>query len=353
MSYVDCKNVSYKVENDGNQKTILNDISLSIEQGDFVAILGKSGSGKTTLLNCMVGLIQPTSGSICIDDKIINQMDETAKTYWRRYEVGYVFQNYGLIEILSIYDNIALSSDLSAQFSLKAKKVNPKYEKQEKIDDKEIEALMKRLKIWHLREKFPHELSGGQQQRVSLARMLLKKPQIIFADEPTGALDHETSIDVMDMLLELNVLGSTIVMITHNEELTRYTNKIIKISDGQIIRSFENDNSEEKIRIQNKTYEEEWDESTYTGLWFTGFIPYRNYKSSQSIEQTNNEYIVSESLQYQQYQTHQNIQPTYHTQNDFEYDPASKHLGYRENQNIKDGNNQYDSTLTAEGVKHE
>ncbi len=274
MSYVDCKNVSFKVMNDGNQKTILNNISLSIDKGDFIAILGKSGSGKTTLLNCMVGLIKPTEGSITIDKKVINEMDEMAKTYWRRYEVGYVFQNYGLIEILSIYDNIALSSDLSGQFSIKAKKVDPKYEQpQTKVEPQVIEALMKRLKIWHLREKFPHELSGGQQQRVSLARMLLKKPEIIFADEPTGALDHETSIEVMDMLLELNIMGSTIVMITHNEELIKYTNKVIRISDGNIISSFVNDNSNERVRVAanivQQLVNDRYLQTSYQ--WFAGF----------------------------------------------------------------------------------
>ncbi len=290
MSYVECKNVSYRVDNDGNQKTILNNISLSVNQGDFIAILGKSGSGKTTLLNCMVGLIQPTDGAIIIDEKVINEMDEMAKTYWRRYEVGYVFQNYGLIEILSIYDNIALSADLSAQFSIKAKKVDPKYDQPKtKVDHQAIEALMKRLKIWHLREKFPHELSGGQQQRVSLARMLLKKPEIIFADEPTGALDHETSIEVMDMLLELNVLGSTIIMITHNEELIKYTNKVIRISDGNIINSFNNDNSLEKQRIiailESQTKKSA---SSELNFWFEGcnesyILQTHQYQNNQSL----------------------------------------------------------------------
>ncbi len=277
MSFLDCKDVYFEVSDKDNKKVILDNINLSAEQGDFIIILGKSGSGKTTLLNCMVGLIQPTSGSITIDEQKINEMDEIAKTYWRRYEVGYVFQNYGLIEILSVYDNIALSSDLSAQFSLKAQKVNPRYTKREKVDPSNTEALMKRLKIWHLREKFPHELSGGQQQRVSLARMLLKNPKIIFADEPTGALDHETSIDAMDMLLELNCYGSTVVMITHNEDLVKYANKIIRISDGQILCSYENDNTEEKLRVMNKLLnpEEETEAPVEcgSGLWFRGFRP--------------------------------------------------------------------------------
>ncbi len=271
MSFVECKNVFFKVSNE-NEKVILNNINLSVEKGNFIAILGKSGSGKTTLLNCMVGLIQPTEGKIIIGDKVINEMDEVAKTYWRRYDVGYVFQNYGLIDILNVYDNIALSSDLIAQFSFKAKKLYEEYGRKEKVNPEVIETLMKRLKIWHLREKFPHELSGGQQQRVSLARMLLKKPEIIFADEPTGALDHETSVEVMDMLLELNIMGSTIIMITHNEELIKYTNKVIRISDGNIIDAYRNDNTIEKARIKTNMAQYQNSEVSIqdSNYWFEG-----------------------------------------------------------------------------------
>lgn len=257
MSFIECKNISFVVKNNESIQYILNDINLSIEKGDFVIILGKSGSGKTTLLNTMVGLIKPTSGYSIIDGYNITTMKEIEKTYWRRYYIGYVFQNYGLFEILNVFDNIYLSLDLNSQFSFKAKKVIKDYVKQPKPTFAEVDEIMKRLKIDHLANKFPHELSGGQQQRVSLARILIKKPKVVFADEPTGALDHETSLEVMDMLVTLNNSGSTIVMITHNENLVKYANKVIKMSDGKIVYSTNVDNSlikqENKQRIERLT----------------------------------------------------------------------------------------------------
>ncbi len=292
MSFVECKNVSFKVSNEDDNKVILNNINLDIDQGDFIAILGKSGSGKTTLLNCMVGLIEPTNGQIIVDNHIVNEMNDAEKTYWRRYDVGYVFQNYGLIEILSVYDNIALSTDLSSQFSMHAKKIDPSYERHEKVDHNKIATLMKRLNIWHLKDKFPHELSGGQQQRVSLSRIISKQPKIIFADEPTGALDHETSIEAMDLLLELNCSGSTIIMITHNEELVKYCNKVIRISDGEIIKRYDNDNSKLKEAMMNKMAQEldsanslYENNQTDSGLWFRGNLTSENSVTVRALPQ--------------------------------------------------------------------
>lgn len=241
MSFIEVKNIKYEIDTKENHQTILNDINLKINQGEFVLILGKSGSGKTTLLNIMVGITTPTSGNVIINNQDITSLTDDEKTYWRRYKVGYIFQNYGLFNIINVYDNIYLTLNLKSLYSHKAKKYIKNFKRNPKEDIHEVDDIMKKLNIYHLKDKFPHELSGGQQQRVSIARVFVKKPEIIFADEPTGALDYETGIEVMNYLKYLNDSGSTIVMITHNEQLKSYASKIIYISDGNIL-SIEDNN---------------------------------------------------------------------------------------------------------------
>ena len=230
-----CENIQYKVNNGDLDQIILDDISFNIYKGEFVIILGKSGSGKTTLFNTIVGLIEPTSGNVFINDHNITTMSDDEKTYWRRYYFGYIFQNYGLFPTLNVYDNIVMSANLIKMYSKNAKKYFDTDEQKQRIDKKFINNVIEKLKLKELQYKFPHELSGGQQQRVSIARIFIKKPEIIFADEPTGALDDETTQNVMKILQDLNNYGSTIVMITHNEKLTEYATKIIRISDGKIL----------------------------------------------------------------------------------------------------------------------
>lgn len=230
-----CENIQYKVNNGDLDQIILDDISFNIYKGEFVIILGKSGSGKTTLFNTIVGLIEPTSGNVFINDHNITVMSDDEKTYWRRYYFGYIFQNYGLFPTLNVYDNIVMSANLIKMYSKNAKKYFDTDEQKQRIDKKFINNVIEKLKLKELQYKFPHELSGGQQQRVSIARIFIKKPEIIFADEPTGALDDETTQNVMKILQDLNNYGSTIVMITHNEKLTEYATKIIRISDGKIL----------------------------------------------------------------------------------------------------------------------
>lgn len=230
-----CENIHYKVNSGDLDQIILDDISFDIYKGEFVIILGKSGSGKTTLFNTIVGLIEPTSGNVFINDHNITIMSDDEKTYWRRYYFGYIFQNYGLFPTLNVYDNIVMSANLIKMYSKNAKKYFDTDEQKQRIDKKFINDVIEKLKLKELQYKFPHELSGGQQQRVSIARIFIKKPEIIFADEPTGALDDETTQNVMKILQDLNQYGSTIVMITHNEKLTEYATKIIRISDGKIL----------------------------------------------------------------------------------------------------------------------
>ena len=230
-----CENIHYKVNNGDLDQIILDDISFDIYKGEFVIILGKSGSGKTTLFNTIVGLIEPTSGNVFINDHNITIMSDDEKTYWRRYYFGYIFQNYGLFPTLNVYDNIVMSANLIKMYSKNAKKYFDTDEQKQRIDKKFINDVIEKLKLKEFQYKFPHELSGGQQQRVSIARIFIKKPEIIFADEPTGALDDETTQNVMKILQDLNQYGSTIVMITHNEKLTEYATKIIRISDGKIL----------------------------------------------------------------------------------------------------------------------
>ncbi len=241
-----CENIQYKVNNGDLDQIILDDISFNIYKGEFVIILGKSGSGKTTLFNTIVGLIEPTSGNVFINDHNITTMSDDEKTYWRRYYFGYIFQNYGLFPTLNVYDNIVMSANLIKMYSKNAKKYFDTDEQKQRIDKKFINNVIEKLKLKELQYKFPHELSGGQQQRVSIARIFIKKPEIIFADEPTGALDDETTQNVMKILQDLNNYGSTIVMITHNEKLTEYATKIIRISDGKIL-SIENKQSSQLL----------------------------------------------------------------------------------------------------------
>ncbi|MGL4947981.1 MAG: ABC transporter ATP-binding protein [Mycoplasma sp.] len=240
---INCKNICLKNNEVLNEDFILKNISFSVHKNDFLIILGKSGSGKTTLLNIIAGLIEPTSGSVNIFDKDITKINDDEKTYWRRYYMGYIFQNYGLFNTLNVYDNIKISANLNNLMSKRAKKYFDNYKEFRNTNESNVDEVMKKLNISELKNKFPNELSGGQQQRVSLARTILKNPPIILADEPTGALDSETSDVVINMLFDMHLKGTTIIMITHNEDLIKYANKVIYLSDGKINSIYDNDNS--------------------------------------------------------------------------------------------------------------
>lgn len=197
----------------------LTDVSLDIEEGKFVSIIGSSGSGKSTLLNLLGGLDRPTSGDVILDGKAIFEMDDEALTIFRRRKIGFVFQNYNLVPILNVYENIVLPIELDGT----------------KIDTAYVDKIMDVLGLSEKKISMPNQLSGGQQQRVAIARALAAKPSIILADEPTGNLDSKTSMDVIALLkLTGKEFAQTIVMITHNEEIATMADQMIRIEDGRI-----------------------------------------------------------------------------------------------------------------------
>ena len=197
----------------------LTDVSIDIEEGKFVSIIGSSGSGKSTLLNLLGGLDRPTSGDVILDGKAIFEMDDEALTIFRRRKIGFVFQNYNLVPILNVYENIVLPIELDGT----------------KIDTAYVDKIMDVLGLSEKKFSMPNQLSGGQQQRVAIARALAAKPSIILADEPTGNLDSKTSMDVIALLkLTGKEFAQTIVMITHNEEIATMADQMIRIEDGRI-----------------------------------------------------------------------------------------------------------------------
>jgi len=200
----------------------LDDISLIVEEGEFVAVIGPSGSGKSTLLNIMGGLDVPTSGEIIIREKSIGKMSNEELTVFRRRNIGFVFQNYNLIPVLSVVENITFPVSLDKG----------------QIDKKYLKDVMQLLGISKKIHSLPGNLSGGEQQRVAIARALVTKPAIVLADEPTGNLDSQNSMEVVRLLSEgCKKLGQTIVMITHDEKIARYADRVIKIEDGKIVKS--------------------------------------------------------------------------------------------------------------------
>ena len=204
-----------------NEVKALNNVSLEIEEGEFVSIVGSSGSGKSTLLNMLGGLDRLTSGDIYINNKKLGDMKDEELTIFRRRNIGFVFQNYNLVPILNVYENIVLPIELDGM----------------KIDEEYIDSIINTLWLNQKLTNMPNNLSGGQQQRVAIARAIATKPAIILADEPTGNLDSKTSMDVIGLLkMTSQKFNQTIVMITHNEEIAQLADRIIRIEDGKIAR---------------------------------------------------------------------------------------------------------------------
>ncbi|TCL53888.1 putative ABC transport system ATP-binding protein [Kineothrix alysoides] len=198
----------------------LDGVDFSVEKGEFVAVVGTSGSGKSTLLHMLGGLDRPTSGSVTVDGKNIFTLKDEELTIFRRRKIGFVFQNYNLVPVLNVYENILLPIQLDGNVPDKA------------YVDRIIDTLGLSTKLQNL----PNNLSGGQQQRVAIARALAAKPAIILADEPTGNLDSRTSQDVMGLLkVTSQKFSQTIVIITHNEEIAQMCDRIVRIEDGKII----------------------------------------------------------------------------------------------------------------------
>lgn len=198
----------------------LDGVNFTVEKGEFVAVVGTSGSGKSTLLHMLGGLDRPTSGSVTVDGKEIFSLKDEALTIFRRRKIGFVFQNYNLVPVLNVYENIVLPVQLDG----------------EAPDTPYIDSIIETLGLGSKLQNLPNNLSGGQQQRVAIARALASKPAIILADEPTGNLDSKTSQDVLGLMkVTSQKYAQTIVMITHNEEIAQLADRIIRIEDGKIV----------------------------------------------------------------------------------------------------------------------
>jgi len=198
----------------------LDGVTLSIERGEFVAIIGTSGSGKSTLLNMMGGLDVPTSGQIIVDGKELSTLNDEALTIFRRRNIGFIFQNYNLVPILNVYENIVLPVELDG----------------DTVDQKFMADVVSMLGLEDKLKNMPNNLSGGQQQRVAIARALVSKPAIVLADEPTGNLDSRTSADVLGLLQRTSrEFNQTLVMITHNDAIAQLADRIVRIEDGKIV----------------------------------------------------------------------------------------------------------------------
>ena len=217
MKILNVENLSKTYGRGENQVHALKNVSFSMEKGEFAAVVGESGSGKSTLLNCIGGLDTPTEGKVWIDREDIFSMREQERTIFRRKNIGFVFQSFQLITELTVEQNIVFPLLLDDQ---KPKK-------------KEVEEIIKILRLTERRDHLPGQLSGGQQQRVAIGRALITKPTLILADEPTGNLDSESSRDVMDLLTEASRrFQQTILMITHNRNLTSSVDRVLRVTDG-------------------------------------------------------------------------------------------------------------------------
>ena len=195
-------------------------MDLKVEKGEFIAVVGTSGSGKSTLLHMLGGLDRPTSGTVTVDGKDIFALKDEELTIFRRRKIGFVFQNYNLVPVLNVYENILLPVQLDGN----------------EPDGKYVDQIIDMLGLTSKLQNLPNNLSGGQQQRVAIARALAAKPAIILADEPTGNLDSKTSQDVLSLLkVTSQKFAQTIVMITHNEEIAQLADRIIRIEDGKIV----------------------------------------------------------------------------------------------------------------------
>jgi putative ABC transport system ATP-binding protein len=203
------------------ETTALNNVDLTVEKGEFVAVMGPSGCGKSTLLNILGLLDNPTSGKLIFNETDVSNYKERQRTNLRKGNVGFVFQSFNLIDELTVFENVELP--------LLYMKV-PAKERKEKVED-----VLDRMQMGHRKKHFPQQLSGGQQQRVAIARAVVSNPQLILADEPTGNLDSANGEEVMKLLKELNDEGTTIVMVTHSPSDSEYAHRIVQLFDGHIV----------------------------------------------------------------------------------------------------------------------
>ncbi|MBY6957980.1 ABC transporter ATP-binding protein [Clostridium botulinum] len=227
--YLSLKNIGKKFNITGREFWVLKDINLEIEKGNIVTILGPSGSGKSTLLNIIGGIDKADSGEFVLRENIISNLKDQDLTLYRREKLGFVFQFYNLIPNLTVWENVEVTSNISN---------NPR----------DIKEILKKVQLYDKRDKFPQELSGGEQQRVSIARAIIKNPELLLCDEPTGALDYTTSKEILKLLEEINKeFNTTILIVTHNEAIASISDKIVKIRDGGISEFIDN---KEKISAE-------------------------------------------------------------------------------------------------------
>ena len=220
MTILETKDLRKFYGSGDTQVKALDGVDLSVENGEFVAIVGTSGSGKSTLLHMLGGLDRPTSGAVLVDGKDIFSLKDEELTIFRRRKIGFVFQSYNLVPVLRVYENIVLPIQLDGG----------------KVDQSYVNQVIEALGLEQKLQNLPSQLSGGQQQRVAIARALATKPAIILADEPTGNLDSKTSQDVLSLMkVTGQKFSQTMVMITHNEEIAQMADRIVRIEDGQIV----------------------------------------------------------------------------------------------------------------------
>lgn len=221
MSIIKVENLSKVYGKKDNKVVALDNVNIEVEKGEFVAVIGASGSGKSTLLHQLGGVDRPTSGNVIIDGKNIYKLNEEKLAVFRRRNIGFVFQSFNLIPVLSVEENIKMPALLDHQ----------------KVDEEYFNDLIKTLGLEERLNHLPSELSGGQQQRVAIARALINKPSIILADEPTGNLDSENSKEIMEMLkVSIRKYNQTAIVITHDLGIAENTDRIIKIRDGKVVR---------------------------------------------------------------------------------------------------------------------
>lgn len=242
MSLLEVKSLQkiYTTRFGGNQVQALSNVSFSVEQGEYLAIMGESGSGKTTLLNILASLDKPTGGEVFLDGKNIVKIEDSAISAFRRDNLGFVFQDFNLLDTFSIQDNIFLPLVLS--------------QKPFEEMNKRLKPLSKKLGIDEILEKYPYEVSGGQKQRTAVARALITKPKLILADEPTGALDSRAAMNLLKIFSDINEAGQTILMVTHSVAAASHAKRVLFIKDGEIYNqiyrgSMNNDEMYQKISM--------------------------------------------------------------------------------------------------------
>ena len=231
MTILEVKNLQkiYTTRFGGHKVNALNDVSFSVEKGEYVAVMGESGSGKTTLLNILAALDRPTNGQVVVDGMDLNNIPERKMAEFRRENLGFVFQDFNLIDTFSLRDNIYLPLVLSG---MDVKKIRER-----------ITPIAEKLSITEILDKYPYEVSGGEKQRAAVARAMITDPKLILADEPTGALDSKSTDSLLEAFNEINNAGQTIVMVTHSTKAASHANRVLFIKDGVVFHQIYRGNS--------------------------------------------------------------------------------------------------------------